>query len=482
MAQYNIIGRKQEIEELEHLLESDKSEFLAIYGRRRVGKSFLIEEVYGKKMAFSTVGLYFNKEDRPSLRYRQEQLAHFYESLIQYGLSENENCPNNWLEAFRLLRKLLEANKSKRKVIFLDELPWLAGPQSSEFVAELGYFWNSWAARQRNIVLVVCGSATSWMLDNVIRDYGGLYNRLTMKMQLLPFTLGECEQYYKKKGFRMSRYEMAIAYMVLGGIPYYMDMLRNNKSLTENINHIFFDNANIKQEFEDVYVGLFSSSERYLDIIRLLGKNRYGITRAEIAESLKMKSGGGLSTMLDNLLQSGIIRNYIRLGSKRKENVYQLYDFFSLFYLKVIEGNGKNSWEKMQRSSRFFAWAGITFEQLVISHQKQLMQALNIGDQAVSYCWNGIQTEGEGPQIDLVIEWHNNRTDYLCEIKFSETAFQISADYQRNLLDKIYAFSESHQHNKTHSILLVMVTTMGMKKGMYTSTVNSEVTLDDLFR
>lgn len=186
MAKYHLIGRKREIEELEHLYASDKSEFLAIYGRRRVGKSFLIDEVYGKRMAFSTVGVYFKKDERPDIRYRQEQLAHFYESLLQYGMPEDIPMPSSWREAFRLLRQLLEKKRSKRKVVFLDELPWLAGPQSSELVAELGFFWNSWACKQRNIILVVCGSATSWMLDNVIREYGGLYSRLTMKLQLFP--------------------------------------------------------------------------------------------------------------------------------------------------------------------------------------------------------------------------------------------------------------------------------------------------------
>ena len=211
MAKYNLIGRQKEIEELERLYSSNKSEFLAIYGRRRVGKSYLIDEVYGEKMAFSAVGVYFKKEERSDLRCRQEQLAHFYESLLQYGMSVETPMPNSWREAFRLLRQLLENCGKRRKVVFLDELPWLAGPQSSELIAELGFFWNSWACKQRNIILVVCGSATSWMLDNVIREYGGLYSRLTMKMQLHPFTLGECEQYYKDRDFHFSRYEIALA-------------------------------------------------------------------------------------------------------------------------------------------------------------------------------------------------------------------------------------------------------------------------------
>lgn len=483
MADYNLIGRKFEIAELERLYNSDKSEFLAIYGRRRVGKSFLIQEVYGPKMAFSTVGIYYRKEDKPDLRYRQEQLAHFYESLLQYGLSSKADKPTSWREAFRLLRLLLDGKDNARKVVFLDELPWLAGPQSSEFVAELGFFWNSWACQQRNIVLVVCGSATSWMLDNVIRDYGGLYSRLTMKMLLRPFSLGECEQYYQKKNFHFSRYEMALAYMILGGIPYYMDMLRNDRSLTENIDSIFFGNPNIKREFEDVYIGLFSSSDRYIDIVLALGSQTYGMTRSEIAKKLNMSSGGGLSVMLDNLEQSGIIRNYPRRGTKRKETVYQLVDFFSLFYLQNLykSKNSGGGWGALQRSPKFFAWAGITFEILVQQHINQLKDALRIGNVTGCYCWHSQSDANSGSQIDLVIEWHGERTDYICEIKFSENQFIITADYRQDLLNKISAFMASSQHIKSHSVLLVMITTMGLKTGSHSDCVNKEVTLDDLF-
>ena len=483
MANYHLIGREKEIAELERLLRSEKSEFLAIYGRRRVGKSYLIQEVYGSQMAFSTVGVYFRKNKRSALSYRKEQLLHFYESLLQYGLSFQIPPPTSWREAFRLLRTVLERDSRARKVVFLDELPWLAGAQSSELIAELSFFWNSWACRQRNIILVVCGSATSWMLNNVIRDYGGLYSRLTLKIQLHPFSLGECEQYYCQRHFLFSRYEIALAYMVLGGIPYYMDMLRNDETLSENIDRIFFSNHSIKQEFEDVYVGLFQSSEKYLDIVTTLGNHRYGMTRNEIAQTLGMTSGGGLSTMLDNLEQSGIVSTYPRRGKNRKETIYRLVDFFSLFYLKNVlhaQHSGTN-WMKMQRSPQFFSWAGISFEILVAQHLRHLQEALRIGKVTGCYCWNTDPNADTNAQIDLVIEWHGERTDYLCEIKFSENEFTITSDYRQNLLNKVYAFIHSNQHIKSHSVMLVMVTTMGVKRNSYSNCVNASITLDSLF-
>ena len=225
MASTSIIGRQNEIDKLQRIYNSDKSEFVAIYGRRRVGKSYLIDEAFKGKFAFNAVGIYMDEDTRGAKTYYSEQLSHFYDSLLDYGLSLDSSKPTNWREAFRLLRQVISKKRSKRKVIFLDELPWMAGTQSAEFVSELGYFWNYWACKQRNIVLIVCGSATSWMLENVIHDYGGLHGRLTEKMQLLPFTLNECEQYFKAHHFRMSRYEIALCHMILGGIPYYMDQI-----------------------------------------------------------------------------------------------------------------------------------------------------------------------------------------------------------------------------------------------------------------
>jgi len=219
-------------------------------------------------------------------------------------MPEDTCRPNNWREAFRLLKQYLEGLRTKRRVVFLDELPWLAGPQSSEMITELGYFWNSWADRQRNIVLVVCGSATSWMLDNVIRDYGGLHGRLTGTIRLMPFTLNECEKYFKKHGFHLSRYEMAVAYMAFGGIPYYLDRIDSKKNLSENIDDFFFKDDKINQEFKDVYTGLYATSERYVDVVKALGTQFYGMTRRELAKTVGIELGGTFSKIMDNLRES----------------------------------------------------------------------------------------------------------------------------------------------------------------------------------
>ena len=482
MAYESIIGRNEEIKKLERFLRSSKSEFVAIYGRRRVGKSYLVEEVYKGKITFRAIGSFIKASDEKS--YKQTQLDHFYESLLDSGMSYDALRPTNWREAFRLLRSHLEGVRTKRRVIFLDELPWLAGPQSSEMIAELGYFWNSWADRQRNIVLVVCGSATSWMLDNVIRDYGGLYGRLTGTIRLLPFTLRECEAYFKNHGFHLSRYEMAVAYMAFGGIPYYLDRLDNEKTLSENIDDFFFSDEKINQEFRDVYTGLYATSERYLDIVKALGSKFYGMTRKELASAVGIELGGTCSKILDNLHESGITREYPRYGKERVETVYQLKDFFSMFYLHFINGRKTDAgnWRALQRTPKFYSWAGNTFEMLCIEHLPQMKEKLRIATINRNYCWKGAAPDGDISQIDLVLEWKGERTDYLCEMKFSEHEYTIDRQYEKELGAKIYAFLNSKQHTKSHSIQLVMVTTHGVKPNEHAKDVNQQITLDDLFQ
>lgn len=481
MAYQSIIGRDEEIKKLEKILKSPKSEFVAIYGRRRVGKSYLVEEVYKDKIVFRAIGSYIKVGDEKS--YRQTQLDHFYESLLDGGMPDDTPRPASWREAFRLLRKYLEQRKTRRRVIFLDELPWLAGPQSSEMITELGYFWNSWADRQRNVVLIVCGSATSWMLDNVIRDYGGLHGRLTGTIRLLPFTLRECEKYFKSHGFHLSRYETAVAYMAFGGIPYYLDRIDNEKNLTENIDDFFFKDERINQEFKDVYAGLYATSDRYVDIVKALGTRFYGMTRKELADTVGIELGGTFSKILDNLHESGIIREYPRYGKERVETVYQLKDFFSMFYLHFIYGKGTDAgnWRAIQRTPAFYAWAGNTFEMLCIEHLPQMKDKLRIATISRNYCWRGSSPDGNTCQIDLVLEWKGERSDYICEIKFSEHEFTIDKAYEKELGKKIDTFLHSKQHTKTHSIQLVMVTTNGITANVHARSVNQQVTLDDLF-
>ena len=483
MESLSVIGREAELATISRLLSSERSEFLAIYGRRRVGKSFLVEEALGSKLSFMAVGVY-QRTDNPDKidSYRQHQLAHFYNSLIEYGLPKaNSPAPTSWLEALELLKKLLQRKRARRKVIFIDELPWLAGPQSGELLAELGHFWNSWARKRKDIFLIVCGSATSWMVDNVLRDYGGLYGRITESIFLKPFTLAECERYWAKRGFRLSRYEIALTYMVIGGVPYYMDSIRADRTMADNINSIYFDRDRARQEFKDVYTGLYSSSDVYLKVVRALGKKFYGMTRDELLKAVGKNGGGGFTDVLENLIDSGIIRSYTRYGGARRQTVYQLIDFFTLFYLHFIENTTYTSWRSVQRSKPFYAWAGNTFELLVIAHIAQLADALRIKEYAAPFSWRGTTPDGTGVQVDLVIPATAERANYICEMKFSEGKYALTNDDVEEITRQISAVQNAKFHKPNYSIYVALVTSLGLTDSKHKVHVNDVVTLDSLF-
>lgn len=481
----SVIGREEELDTISRLYESGRSEFLAIYGRRRVGKSFLIEEALENKFSFMAVGLYqkIDKDNPEKVEsYRKKQLAHFYNSLQEYGLKKEGNpAPTSWMEALGLLKKLLQSKRSKRKVVFIDELPWLAGPQSAELLEELGHFWNSWARKRKDIFLIVCGSATSWMVDNVMRDYGGLYGRITESIFLKPFTLSECEKYWAKRGFHLSRYEIALTYMVIGGVPFYMDSIRPDRTMADNINAIYFDKDKARQEFKDVYTGLYSSSEIYIDVIRQLGKRFYGMTRTELLKAVGKKGGGSFSNVLENLIDSGIIRSYSLYGGQRKQTFYQLVDFFTLFYLRFVESPEFTSWRSVQRSKPFFTWAGNTFELLVIEHIAQLADALRIKEYATPFSWRGETPDGEGVQVDLIIPATAERADYICEMKFSEGKYVLSNEDAEEITRQILAVMNSKIHKPSHSIYIALVTSFGTSDSKHKIHINDVVTLDSLF-
>ena len=485
MSLSSVIGREEELAIISRLYASERSEFLAIYGRRRVGKSFLIEEALGNNISFLAVGLYqkIDKDNSEKVEsYRQKQLAHFYNSLLEYGLPKEGNlAPTSWMEALELLKKLLKSKRAKRKVVFIDELPWLAGPQSAELLEELGHFWNSWARKRKDIFLIVCGSATSWMVDNVLRDYGGLYGRITERIFLKPFTLEECERYWAKRGFLLSKYEIALTYMVIGGVPYYMDSIRPDRTMADNINAIYFDKDKARQEFKDVYTGLYSNTETYIDVIRQLGKHFYGMSRDELLKAIGKKGGGSFSDILENLLDSGIIRSYTLWGGPRKQTVYQLVDFFTLFYLRFVENSNFTSWRSVQRSRPFYTWAGNTFELLVIEHMPQLAEALRIKEYATPFSWRGKTPDGKGVQIDLIIPATTERAEYLCEMKFSEGKYTLSNEDAEEFARQISALKDSKIHKPSHSIFVALVTSIGVTDSKHKIHVNDIVTLDSLF-
>lgn len=472
----NIIGRKEEKELLARIWQSNQSEFVAVCGRRRVGKTFLVREYFEEQMVFQVSGIANGNTS--------EQLKNFYYTLRRYDSTVSE-MPKDWIDAFELLIRYLSALTLERKVVFLDELPWM-DTLGGNFIAALEHFWNGWASARRDIVLIVCGSATSWMMDKLINNHGGLYGRLTHRIMLKAFSLGETEQFLLAKGVHLSRYEVAEAYMVLGGIPYYLNMLDHRMSLAQNVDRLLFNpNGELYNEFDMLYRSLFSHSEVYVKVVECLNNRGYGMTRSEIVEATGLKSGKMLTTVLANLESCGFIRKYASYGCSDRKALYQLVDFFTLFYFRFLrESSFRNLqyWSALQRTPRFYAWAGVSFEILAMEHIAQIKKKLGISGVATSvYSWRSRSAEKDGEraaQIDMVIERADN-TINLCEMKFSEDEYAISKDYDKVLRNKIVRFQEETKSRK--SIQLTFVTSYGLKKGMYAGIAQNEVVLDDLF-
>lgn len=480
MAQ-QLIGRKTELKALREYLNSDKSEFVAVYGRRRVGKTFLIRMAAGDNFSFFVTGAYKAS--------KSEQLINFAIALQKYSGSERLAIQKNWILAFYELSRYLETLPEGKKIVFIDELPWMDTAKSG-FIAALENFWNSWAVLRNDIKLIACGSATSWMINNLIRNRGGLHNRLTHHLVLEPFSLGECEEYFKAFGFSYGRKQIAECYMAMGGIPYYMSMMDKSKSLAQNIDDLFFSkNAPLKDEFNDLYRALFKNASPHIEVVTALSVKGKGLTRQEILNATDLTDNGAFSIVLDELEHCGFIRlyepfgNVIRPGEKRQKSntIYQLVDFYTLFYFNFIKNNryqDEHFWTSSVNSPMHSAWSGLSFEMLCLIHLKQIKQALGIsGVQTLACSWRSKEAK-RGAQIDLLVD-RKDETINICEMKYAKDVFEITKEYEEKLSNKVNAFSEETGTKK--SLLLTMITTYGVKQNMYSGIVQSEIVLDDLF-
>lgn len=470
-----IIGRKNELALLTELKDNKSSSFIAVYGRRRVGKTFLIRHAFKNQFDFYMTGMW-----KVSL---SQQLANFNAALIKYDPQNSEKEPaKDWFMAFQQLSQLLESRTHEKKVIFLDELPWLDTPQSN-FMSALEHFWNSWASARADIILVVCGSAAGWMINKLINHKGGLHNRVTHRIRLEPFTLMECEEFLRYKHAIFDRYQITQLYMVMGGVPFYLEQINSGQSAAQNINRLCFEkDGMLRTEFDNLYKSLFDNAEKHIAVIEALSKKTKGMTRVELIEKAKLTTGGSTTRILGELEESGFIRRYASYGKKERNSLYQLTDFYSLFYLKFIKKSSvldENSWINGIDSPEQRAWSGYAFEQVCLAHIKEIKQALGIsGVQTTTSSWisNGLT----GAQIDLVID-RRDQVINICEMKFSINYFAIDKKYADELRRKIGIFKEETKTRK--SVFLTMITTFGLTKNQYsTSLVQNDLTVDILFR
>jgi len=468
-------GREKELLKIRGLRTSGRSEFLAVYGRRRVGKTMLIREALEQKFTFRITAV--------GNISKNQQLAHFHVALNkQFNPHEYPTPPANWFEAFQRLISFLEQSSDEKKTVFLDELPWFDNAKS-DFMPSLEHFWNSWASYRSDVLLVVCGSAASWMINELINHKGGLHNRLTHRIRLEPFTLKEVELMLKDKNNAIDRYQVIQIYMVTGGIPYYLNNYDGGLSAMQNIESLCFTGDGLlRTEFNNLFPALFSKPERHLSIVEAISAKNKGLTREEIIEATKLPNNGNTSKLLLELEESGFIRTYTPFGRNKRESLYQLIDLYTLFHLKFIQNTpilDENNWINAMESPIYRAWSGYAFELVCLCHIAQIKQGLSIAGmvtQAAS--WRG-KNRDKSAQIDLLID-RKDHVINLCEIKFSQQKFTITKEYADKLEHKIAVFKEDTDTKK--AVWLTMLTTFGLTDNEHARRlVQKSLTMDVLF-
>ncbi len=470
-----LVGRKNEINQLKSIMASKEAEFVVVYGRRRVGKTFLVNTFFNDSYAFKLTGL--------AKKSKRDQLTNFTASLNRYGNGKKFTKPRTWYEAFDKLRELLEANHSKgKRVVFIDELPWI-DTRGSNLIPALEHFWNDWAVTQNDMVLIVCGSATSWITRKILKNRGGLHNRVTQKLYIRPFTLAECKEYIHSRGLEMDDKEVAECYMIMGGIPYYLKSLRRGASLAQNVDEMFFaERGRLDDEFDALYNSLFEKSENYIKVVEALSTKNKGLTREEILQATKLEMNGHFSKLLQNLIDCDFIRCYKGFGNKARKGIYQLIDPFTLFYYKFIKKFGhsdKPFWQYQMGTRQHDTWAGLAFEQLCLNHHQQIEKALGIsGIITQVYSWTTPSDAMEKAQIDLIIQ-RADKVINVCEMKFYEGKYTMKVKDYEDMERRIRIFRETRDIHK--AIHPVLVTTYGLTHNKYSHLFQNVITLKDLF-
>jgi hypothetical protein len=481
----SIIGREKEKAGLKEYILSDRSEFIAIYGRRRVGKTFLVKELLEGQFAFRMTG-----KEKARL---SDQLLNFSYALEDFF--HESSIPKSWTEAFRLLSVNLEKMGNGSKIVFIDELPWLDTPKS-QFLSALEHFWNDWAYYRNDIKLIVCGSATSWMLKKLINARGGLHNRVTHKMLISPFCLEEVEQYFQNYGFNYERPEIIDCYMAVGGVAYYLSLFEKNKSVAENIDTLCFTRGGeLTDEFDRLYESLFKKAGNHIAVIHALSSVGKGMTRLELIKKTKLANNGNFTTLLKELEVCEFIRSYRPFGKEKKDKMFQLTDQFSLFYLHFMKDKGdygKNYWLQKIGSPEYTSWSGYAFEIVCLHHINQIVNALGISGSYYSPCtWSYRPSEAvkndsdadvdlkTGGQIDLLID-RKDKTISICEMKYSEGEYEITKSYADRVEQRLRTFRKVTSTKKSFS--KVYVTPFGLVDNMYARKVTKQITADDLFK
>lgn len=472
-----IISRKEEKKELEYSERSKKSELICVYGRRRVGKTFLVEQTF-REFAFRAVGL-----EKGTAK---QQLKSFGQRLIEYG-DNIKSTPKDWFEAFSRLDKVLSKESVRRspngkKIVFLDEFPWFA-TKRSDFLVSFEDFWNRRGTLDGDIVFIICGSATSWIIKNVIKNTGNMFQRVTRKIYIEPFTLAETEAFFNDREFGWSREQIAECQMMLGGLPFFFDLMNTSHSLTQNINRLLFDKVALyRDETKRLLEATLSESPVYGQILSKLAFATYGIKKSKLQEETGA-SNGTYSRAIQDLVDCGYIIEYKKKYEEYNPLYVQLMDPFLLFHYHYLSKDKQiNSYEDMiSNIGRFDNWRGRAFEILCFNNTHSIKSTLGIsGVKTECYSWyNSEDDKNERVQIDMVIERADKITN-LCEIKYTNEPFEIDASYEQQLIRKRDVFKK--KTGTSQELKIVMISAKGLSGKAHTSYISDIITLDDLFK
>jgi len=484
-----IIGRLKEKAILKDVFNSPRPEFVAIYGRRRIGKTFLIHNYFANNncIYFHMVG---TQNSNMSI-----QLENFTKELSRLFYNEEPiQTPRSWREAFERLNKAIEITyktRSQKVVIFFDELPWIATPKSS-FLESLEYTWNRFWGDLPYIKLIICGSSASWIIKKIINNKGGLHNRVTKTIILRPFLLKETKEYLESIGCKYKYPQILDIYMAVGGVPFYLKEIKKGLSAMQNINNICFrPDGLLFHEFINIFNSLYNHAEEYIEIIRVMAKTRSGISRTELEKKCKLSNKGGTFTeKLKSLEDAGFILSFVPFQHIQRGIFYKVIDEYSLFYLHWIENKHKtllkiemdnNYWQDKYKTPAWYSWAGYAFEAVCYKHLYIIRKVLNIPNDSEASTWRYTpkNTTDNGTQIDLLFD-RNDKAFTLCEIKYTEEPFVITKEYAKNLINKEDVFIK---HNKTSKqIFIALISASGLKESVNSkSLINGLVTAEDLF-
>lgn len=487
-SQGKIVGRVREQELLRELFSSKKAEFIAVYGRRRVGKTYLIKNFVDALPAtfFHVTGL-----RKGSLK---DQLGEFAKQIGATFYQGPSLIPrSSWMDAFEdLTQAMSRAPKDKKIVLFFDELPWMATPRS-KLITALELYWNRYWVFDSRIKLIICGSSTSWIIEKIINNKGGLHNRVTRTMQLKPFSLYETESFLKEHQIHLTKRQILDLYTAFGGIPLYWSFIRKGCSAHQCIDELCFQSDGpLVKEFERLFDALFEDAKPYVELIRIIAQYRYGIGQAELIAKSKLPDGGSTVHKLCQLEEAGFITSLVPYGKKDKGVYYVIDDEYSLFYLYWIEPNlrmigkkalNKGFWLSQSQQPAWKVWAGLSFEATCYKHIDQIRKALKIDPGARAGTWRHAPKDSridKGAQIDLLFDRLDGAIT-LCEIKRVDKPFKIDKSYAQELLNKMEVFRTQTKTDK--QLFFCMITTMGLKPTMYSEEIIAkQATLEDLFR